>query len=438
MQPFTELKAYESESIVPDIVEGYIMGEISILLQNLGNTSISDLQAKVVSTNDTTVKPVLSLKNPNKILPPGELEQVQFALTFEDTNQPKASLVLLVAIYSPSHKVAVQVRLLVRIREQSEPFKYSYIDSDGTRQLAVATRPKEECSFSTKCPVVLVMRGGGASILELADYFPAQVDGWTVVPAARTIVPFETSPLIENSSMYAIYGLADLIVGTAPLYLKYQVNFQSIFAVGSQYTGGKAAISFANHHPDKIIGVSADSGWVKHGEPRTDDFVNPILNSLLSVSTIEDDFTFSIANLKSIPILAGVGKGDVGGFPWRINYEQGLFKSNGIEVKTDPHLGDGFKSDTAVAPTGEVLSFIEKRLAKKKLLPKSFQIQAWNPASYDGRGGIRILAKEIFISVAAIDVNIMRDEWTLQTTNVKTFQFTGQLFLSCFHRWLFI
>ena len=426
-QVYTPLKSYPSESGIPDIINGNLMGDLNVVLQNLYVKPIDDLQVKVLAINDTNVKPVASFTN-TVVLDPQELTQVQIQLSFtteENYDIPKDDFFVIIGFYSPSTKGETQITVRFRVRNIGDSIRFTYEDVDETGQVAIAIPPSQEC---LNCPVMLVSHGGGVDVLKLAELFPPQPNGWWIFPKGRCVIPHELGPLFESNSLMAIDGLKKLTKSNE-IFSFTSIDVDSILSIGSHYQGGKAALLIAERNPDRMLGVSADSGWIKHSEPRIDDFLHPMISGLVRWSSVPNEFSFTTSNLRYVPFFVGSGYGDSVGYPWRLFYQQTLLDNEKIEVKADNAVGLSYKKHptAVIRPSDNVVSFVETRLAKAKMLPREFTVTSTHPSLFKGRGGVHITSFNSQIQIASIDVQISGDLWKLNTTNVHSFELLSML-----------
>ena len=422
-QKYSPLKSYPSETTVPDIVGGTFMGNLQAVLQNLYTTPLNDMMVRVLAVNNTKVKPQASFVG-DVVLHPQELTKVPIKITFsteEGFGVPTEEFFAIIGFYSPSTKGEAHITVHFRVREDNQPFQFIFEDTDGSSQAAMAIRPAEPCDGP--CPVILLSHGGGVDTMKLAEYFPVHTNGWWLFPKGRSVIAYELGPLFESNSLAAIDGLA-LLASSEEIFSKYPVDIDAIVSVGSHYHGGKGALMIADHNADRILGVSADSGWIRHSEPRLDDFLHPMLSGIIQWSSIHNDFSHTVSNFKAIPFFGGSGYGDTAGYPWRLFYQQTLLANEGVEARSDNTVGLSYKKHptAVISPTMNVLSFIQGRLARGKALAKQFTVSSTHPAIFQGRGGVHITALTNPTQIASIDVAINGELWIMNTTNTRSFE----------------
>jgi len=426
-QPYAPLQSYPSESVVPDIIGETMMGTTHVLLQNL-YTHPLDLQVKVLALNDTTIQPIVRIAS-GTVIAPQELSRVPLEIEFNTGGGyrfPKQSFVMILGFYSEKSGGRTQVKLTFPVHASTSgaPFRFTFVDTDGSVQSAMATRPRQACKEGA-CPVIVVSHGGGVNVPRLASFYPPNDRAWHLFPSGRMITPYELGPLFTTHTMAAVQGLASLVEDHPTLFSSYPVDENNLLSIGSHHHGGRGALLLANRYPDRMLGVSADSGWIKHNEPWSEDFIHPMLSGLMRwIASTEQDISLTTSNLNGVPLFGGAGKGDNVGFPWRLYYQQTLFHKHHIDAQSDSVMGVSYKKlpTAAVVPTKDALAFMKKRLASTKSLPREFTVSSWNPAVYHGRGGIHITALLAPTQLATIDVEIDDSLWILNTTNTRSFE----------------
>lgn len=431
-QNFYPLKSYISESLIPDFLinNNKFTGQFHILLQNLHTNPINDLDVKIIAINDTNISPIVKVSE-KFTLYPQEFSFIPIEMDFtinEEKNYPKENFFIIIAIFSNSLKAKTQISFTVRIRDiRSQSFQYIFKDTDQTHQIATVKAPlsfsKDDIElYNNKYPVVLISHGGGVSSNKLCDLYPHFLTAWLLVPKGRCVIPFEIGPFSDTHYLSAIDGLEKFIINDLPENIP-RVDKNSIVSIGSHYYGGLGALLLANYYPDRMLGVSADAGWIKHSKPNLNDFIHPMISGIIDFASIHNDFSFTTENFRGVPFFAGSGVGDTAGYPWRMFYQQTLLEKNKVEIKADSIVGLSYKKHPTAAfePTQNVIDFISKRITRPKYLPKEFTVSSWNPSIYQGRGGVYISALQVPTQLASINVKIQGDLWLLNTTNTRTF-----------------
>jgi hypothetical protein len=86
------------------------------------------------------------------------------------------------------------------------------------------------------------------------------------------------------------------------------------------------------------------------------------------------------------------------------------------EVPGKGHWFDGIVDDATIQ------EFFDRHVVARHSLPLEFELKTMNPATFGGRGGIRILQLILPYRQAAIRVSRNDDVWLTRTTNVKRFK----------------
>lgn len=434
-QPFYPLKSYLSESFIPDFLlpSHQLSGDFHILLQNLHSHPIDDLQVQIIALNDSTISPTIQISDPHFILYPQEFSFLPIQLDFqinENFTFPKQSFFIILAIFSPSFKAKTQISFPVRVRDlYSQSFQFLYEDTDQTQQIAIAKAPLSiiDQPPSSGLPVILVSHGGGVSHFQLSELYSSFPNAWLLFPKGRSVIPYEIGTFFDSNSLSSIQGLQNMIE-IHQLPSRFAIDPNSILSIGSHYYGGTAALLLANYYPDRMLGVSANSAWIKHSKPFLYDFLHPMISGLIEFSSIHQEISWTTSNFRGVPFFISSGQGDTHGYPWRMFYQKTLLEKHRVEFRLDPTLGVSYKkhATSAVAPSSYVIDFISKRIQKGKYIPKEFSVSSWNPSFYHGRGGVYISSLIIPTQLATIDVLIQGDLWILNTTNTRTFDLLGK------------
>lgn len=422
---FIPLKIYDKDLVIPNLYNGHLLGPGAIVVQNNLDVPLTDLSIVVKKCSNPSIKPIISLNS--TLVNPGDLTQIPFTLSFaqgEGLTTPTESFHVVINLISIQHKIGTGSILRFFTGNSSAPLLYSYVDTDQSIQGAFVTVPQESCAKITDLPVILITSAGGVPTATLAKYYYPEFQAWMVYPVNRSPVPFEVAPLSESSALKAVDGLTEL----AEIFkINCGVNRNRILAVGSHHYGGKLAWALANHHPDRVIGVSPDSGWIYHAIPKFEEYVNPWLHTLIGWHSENSDPILSVSNFRNIPVLAGLGRGDGAGYPFRVYYLQQLFQDWKIEVYGEKDELPGYSSNphTALKPTSSVLDFIAETLQKNRNLAPSFRVSCTNPSQFSSYGGLHIVSVENPLLPSYIDVIRKDTSWLLTTKNVLQFEFSS-------------
>ncbi|KAF9576165.1 hypothetical protein EC968_010288 [Mortierella alpina] len=278
--------------VVMDAVGKILAGEyISVALRNVGPRSVLVKSVRVVkgfeflratlANSDEPISLYPSVHRPIAIrlqaahgagvnLVEGTTGELAFTLEFE--------LESVAVVDSNKHKVMRGTlrtcTLMIAQRKWGEPYKYTFLDFDGTVQYAVAIPPSRPKSNPTdSAPVLVSLHGAGVEVDQspfwLSEYTQRERT-WIVLPTGRSPWKSKLSRGYDwhGASMKnvasAVESLASNLYGV-PEHLKNLPGMRpdpERLLMAGHSNGGQGAWFMVSHYPDKAIAATPAAGYV--------------------------------------------------------------------------------------------------------------------------------------------------------------------------------
>ncbi|KAF9928531.1 hypothetical protein BGZ67_006948 [Mortierella alpina] len=414
--------------VAMDAVENILAGKyISIALRNVGPRSVLVKSVRVVKGSELLSASLANPGEPISLYPSVHrpiairLEGVPgAAVKFMDRNTKELAFTLAFELQSGAeidrHNQRVVTgtlrtcTLVIAQRKWGEPYKYTFLDFDGTVQYAAAIPPSHPTSNPLdSAPVLVSLHGAGVEVDQspfwLSEYKQRERT-WIVLPTGR-----------------------------------------------SPCNGGQGAWFMVTHFPDKAIAATPAAGYVniKQYVPFTgwlsNSYTDSHLRGLLEASIIEFDNDVHMSNTVGIPILARTGGADDNVPPLNSRKLVRLGQENAhnlsaVSLSEIPGAGHWFEG---VLHDNVMQAFLNQYLHDNTIahsedqedratavthphFPLEFEITVLNPAGIGSRGGIQVEQK------GTVKVKIVKDEqrernyeqsntWIVDTTNVRRLRF---------------
>ncbi|EGC29252.1 hypothetical protein DICPUDRAFT_99888 [Dictyostelium purpureum] len=446
---------YEN-TIVPDIVDNQFASPfISISVLNVLNQTINDVSIQVASdlVDLQIFTPQSSLSNGNQSpsLQPGQVTPINFMLKVSnqsgEVNCPAGTTYAFMVYISSELSInhANPITLNFSCKSFGEPFTFTFLDYDQSVQYAAATPPLSPCSktFSPNnglidsdntCPVLLTFHGAGVDAKSQAwtGAYQRQNYSWTLFPTNRANYGFDWESGGVKNAIYALEYLCGSLPGVQDKQ-NYQCDVYRLQIAGHSMGGHGAEHFVTTIFPDRTISLSVAAGWIDM-KLYTPNFLrlgyslsHPKLRYIFDAVVSENDSDFHSPHLINIPLIVRMGSDDDNVPPYHLRRLNRLYNqlnhnpTKGIvsEIPGEGHWFNGVVDDATMQAffNRYILSGIPK-------LPTTFLVTCINPASFQGKGGIKILQLTQNYKVAKIKVTKQSNgSWNLAIENVRRFSF---------------
>ncbi|CAO3566462.1 unnamed protein product [Mortierella alpina] len=466
--------------VVMDAVDDILAGEyISVALRNVGPRSVMVKSVQVLkgaevfnATLATPGKPISlfpSVHRPVAIQLEGVLgsgverstKELALTLEFELESGPYMD--------TPDQRVMTGTlrtdALVIAQRKWGEPYKYTFLDADGTVQYAAAIPPSHPTSNPTdSAPVLVSLHGAGVEVDQspfwLSEYTQRKRT-WIVLPTGRSPWGYDWHGASIKNVVSAVESLARHLHGV-PKHLKRLPGMKpdpERLLMAGHSNGGQGAWFMVTHFPDKAIAATPAAGYVniKQYVPFTgwlsNSYTDPHLRGLLEASIIEFDNDVHMSNTVGIPILARTGSADDNVPPLNSRKLVRLGQENAhnlsaLSLSEIPGAGHWFEG---VLHDNVMQAFLKQHLHDNTIahfeeqesrmtvvahpqIPSEFEITVLNPAGMGSKGGIQVEQLRIPYRKGTVKVKILRDEqrgeshdlsntWIVETSNIRRLRF---------------
>ncbi|KAF9985719.1 hypothetical protein BGZ75_002647 [Mortierella antarctica] len=423
--------------VAMDAVENILAGKyISIALRNVGPRSVLVKSVRVVKGSELLSASLANPGEPISLYPSVHrpiairLEGVPgAAVKFMDRNTKELAFTLAFELQSGAdidrHNQRVVTgtlrtcTLVIAQRKWGEPYKYTFLDFDGTVQYAAAIPPSHPTSNPLdSAPVLVSLHGAGVEVDQspfwLSEYKQRERT-WIVLPTGR-------SPCLANG-LYGIPEHLKRLPGMRP-------DPERLLMAGHS-NGGQGAWFMVTHFPDKAIAATPAAGYVN------------IKQYVPFTGWLSNSYTDSHLRGVGIPILARTGGADDNVPPLNSRKLVRLGQENAHNFLSEiPGAGHWFEG---VLHDNVMQAFLNQYLHDNTIahsedqedratavthprFPLEFEITVLNPAGIGSRGGIQVEQK------GTVKVKIVKDEqrernfeqsntWIVDTTNVRRLRF---------------
>ncbi|XP_038066251.1 uncharacterized secreted protein ARB_06907-like [Patiria miniata] len=385
-----------------------------------------------------------------------------------------------------------QLTVTLRCRKAGESFLFTFLDHDGSVQLAAAIQPLEDCPNNV-CPVLISLHGTGVGAQNQADGYKRMQDGrwifgletaWVLAPTRHGAHNWEGPGAL--TAMTALEILQKLTQDSA--WIPNKADAQRVIFAGHSM-GGHGAWHLATHYPDRALAVISLAGWIKKEEygdsnlffrhDLSTSYTDPAIKAIMEACVAENDADKHASNLKGIPVLARIGAQDRTVHPYFVRRMVRLLKEADVNTtyseiagkehwwwdtwKTndggavnDPqlrnftnqvarrswegtHVASSCTTDTCTS--GELspsAPSIGKQRYSQKGVPDlieegetDYTLSVVNPALGEGLFGVRVLRQKVPFRMSTVQIRFSGKQARLTTGNVAALSFSevGRLLL---------
>eukprot|EP01121_Diplochlamys_sp_Union-15-3_P012851 TRINITY_DN3907_c0_g1_i1.p1 TRINITY_DN3907_c0_g1~~TRINITY_DN3907_c0_g1_i1.p1 ORF type:complete len:881 (+),score=163.93 TRINITY_DN3907_c0_g1_i1:359-2644(+) len=433
---------YLIELIQPDII---VFADSTTLSAPYLTTSITNawpdrwLENVSVAVSDPDA-PVRIIEQSYLDLAPRQTRQLQFMAEIDDNitcvpikDDYRSTFSFNITV-SATSTLPIEITITLYCVHWGDPYSFTYIDFDGTVQYAAAWPPFSSCNSSVSgCPILITFHGASVVVGPIwTRSYQRQNYTWILYPTNRSYYGFDFQGPGRENSLKALDVFATTLPGV-PSSIKNQYiadQYKLIYAGHSM--GGHGCWAISTKHADRALAVAPAAGWIKmqfylpYIARVGESFSSPYLLSILEASIAEDNTDFYTRNLVGLPLLVRMGGVDHNVPPYHLRrmariVDQLSGNPNLVEVSEVPgkdHWFDGVVD-------GPVMQDFFNRNLKYTLpaLPTQFTVSTMNPASFGGRGGMKILQFHIPYRAGFINVDKSGVIWKLKTQNIRRFGF---------------
>ena len=419
----------ESETLIPDAVDGILASRhIGITLMNHVDRVIGPITVHV-QIPETHIATSLTLDS----VEPGRPCPVSIAFSEDDVLELEPNLDHLTILIEFENTRRL-MRASVRKRRFGQPFKFSFIDFDGSVQKAAAYPPVEECG-ARGCPILFTTHGAGVEADSDAwtGSYQRQRHAWILFPTNRRNYGYDWEGPGYTNGMFALGHLVAEIPGVPKdLKSRYQPDSTRRLYAGHSM-GGHGCLVFSITQPDCALASVCASGWIRRdyyissahystGTSRLDHQRVAIFQSALE----EFSPDLHLSNMAGIPSLMRMGTADDTVPAWELRRIARMLNEINrnaswtqiSEVKGGGHWWGGIVDD------GPIQQFFDAylKLDAETQVPDFFELTVVNPATNHGRAGLRVLQTLVPYKIAKVKVKRESGTWSIETKNVKRFQ----------------
>eukprot|EP00027_Filamoeba_sp_ATCC50430_P017008 CAMPEP_0168576048 /NCGR_PEP_ID=MMETSP0413-20121227/20026_1 /TAXON_ID=136452 /ORGANISM="Filamoeba nolandi, Strain NC-AS-23-1" /LENGTH=644 /DNA_ID=CAMNT_0008609671 /DNA_START=1 /DNA_END=1933 /DNA_ORIENTATION=- len=333
--------------------------------------------------------------------------------------------------------------LVFTCKSFGDSYTFTFPDVDTSIQFAEATPPIHTCA-NTGCPILLSLHGAGVG--KWAAAYQRQNYSWTLLPTTEEsmggigrVQDCGSTNRREYGWDWQGPGLWDALRALEyfsqnlpgvedSLKSSYGADATKLLYAGHSM-GGHGCWTMSTHFPDRALSISPASGWIdfemyspfwsRVGLSLT----TPHMRYVLDIATSEYRNDYYAQHLDGIPVLIRMGSDDDNVPPYLMRRMARLVDEltgnpdyvTVSEVPNEGHWWDGVVDDSIMLD-----SHVN---TPRPALPTDFVVVTTNPASSEGRGGIRILQMTSDYRESQIYVNRETHHWRLATHNVRRFGF---------------
>lgn len=436
----------EPDTLVPDLVDGKLSSPyLSVVVVNGATIRIQDAFIQLTLESDS--------RNFTAQIPslfPGQPMPVRIDIPMDigfSNRSCKNQIELSLRRGNPLDPMIIRtLKLSLRCRSLLDPFRFTFLDFDGSVQKAAARLPSalEECPQDSGCPVMVATHG--ASVEADSDAwtfaYPQQQHAWMLFPTNRRPFGYDWEGPGMMNTAFALKYLSESIPRNLYLIKARVDTFKRLFTGHSM--GGHGCMLYSVLQPDYSIGSACASGWLRRdlyvnsfhytsGMSRVDHQRSGTVQSML------DEFAVDILleNMVGSKVLLRMGTDDETVPSWgfrrlarmlnEYNGDQNLTLLS--EVPGQGHWWDGIMNDNVMQ------MFYNKSIQNAlqgtaRSLPKTFRFSLLNPSSFSGKAGIQVLQLGRPFRLASIVVRRrsvgggQNETWSLKTQNVRRFGFS--------------
>jgi len=366
-----------------------------------------------------------------------------------------------------------EVSLPIQCRAPHQSVVCTFVDVDGAITPAAVLAPPREgraCDGSFGCPVLLTLHGTSITPRDSADAYKRKprasddeytfgVEGyWLVAPSRHGAHNWEQ--IGRLSATRAVDALAALPLESLPLPVR--MDAQRVVFSGHSM-GGHGAWAAAVQLAHRALGVASVSGWLRKETYGDSNFlfeqsvsdlsashVEPALKAVLEAAIGENALELHMGNVAGVPHLARVGADDQTVHPFWARRAMRLLQALGggaaklTELAGKQHWwwDTARPNDGGALNDGEMRQFFAAARGARKGeggargravlpgLPPSFTLRAFNPASFEGRGGWRLLQPHRAGCMLELKLVSADSSLRVSTRNVRRFIAPAQALLA--------
>ena len=462
-------------SFAPDLVDGnWFSHHVAIVVSNWSPdevVKVRNIEVETIDFDSTIGVEIIG----GVVLQPGQVGSIPFRLIPNTNNKPsstcpKSSFRLSVKIQFTKKSKTIQVPLTLRCRDSHQSFLFTFQDHDGSIQHAAAIRPLTPCSLPS-CPVLLTLHGTGVKAENQADSYKRMVQKkfvfgveklWVLAPTRFGAHNWEGPG--ELTSLTALKVLSVLTQHALWLNLK-PADAERVVIAGHSM-GGHGAWQLSVHHPDKTLAVISAAGWLSkedYGDSnvfyRHDvsiSHTDPLTKSVQESCVAENQADKHASNLRGIPVMIRIGADDKTVHPYFSRRMFRLLKENRVNVTYKEFPGkEHWWWDTKTANDGGVTNdplirkfstYVVERLEnfhnnnkcldteedcngmsssmyskhQESRTSGEFTFTVYNPASYGGGRGVRVIQQKIPLRVSKYTISIDQSHVHITTSNIRS------------------
>ncbi|KAG0312763.1 hypothetical protein BGZ99_009275 [Dissophora globulifera] len=464
--------------VLMDAVDDILAGQyISVALRNAGPERVVVKSVAIARGSQQFKAALKDMNRPISLFPSthrpiaillerigDSIDTLEFSLEFElETTSSDANV-------AENRRALLETDLIsIDRRTWGEPYKYTFLDVDGTVHYAAAIPPSDPSSQpADSAPVLVALHGAGVEVAQspfwLSEYQQRERT-WIVLPTGRTPWGYDWHGASIKNVFSAIQSLAESLPGVPEISRSVPgmvPDPERLFMAGHS-NGGQGAWYMVTHFPDLAIAATPVAGYVniKQYVPflgwLSNSYTDAHLRGILESSIAEFDNDVHIPNTVGVSILARTGSIDdnvppfssrkmvrlgqenahnlsaisLSEVPERGHWYSGIMHDEVMQAFLKQHLHDNTVQTSISGQDGS------KTVAVHPPFPSAFEITVINPAGMGSKGGIQIEQLRIPYRKGTIKVRITEDSpehdvgdnasktvtWTLQTTNIRRLRF---------------
>ncbi|KAG0302935.1 hypothetical protein BGZ98_007110 [Dissophora globulifera] len=417
--------------VLMDAVDDILAGQyISVALRNAGPERVVVKSVAIARGSQQFKAALKDMGRPISLFPSthrpitillerigDSIDTLEFSLEFElEVTSSDANV-------GENRTVLLETDLIsIERRAWGEPYKYTFLDVDGTVHYAAAIPPSDPSSQpADSAPVLVALHGAGVEVAQspfwLSEYQQRERT-WIVLPTGRTPWGYDWHGASIKNVFSAIQSLAKSLPGV-PEILRSVPGMvpdpERLFMAGHS-NGGQGAWYMVTHFPDLAIAATPVAGYVniKQYVPflgwLSNSYTDAHLRGILESSIAEFDNDVHIPNTVGVSILARTGSVDdnvppfssrkmvrlgqenahnlsaisLSEVPERGHWYSGIMHDEVMQAFLKQHLHD---NTVQTSISGQDNS---KTVVLHPSFPNSFEITVINPAGMGSKGGIQI------------------------------------------------
>jgi hypothetical protein len=435
-----------NEALSPDSVEGQLAGGyFSVFLMNAAQGDLSDIKYTVTISNHQKATELSFQHALRASLVPGKATELNIDVSQYELGQMEASWEandVAVTVYQDLSQTTITHKFVINRRKDKVPYRFTFLDRDGTVHFCAVVPPKEMCPPSG-CPVVFGTHGADVVADKSAWVYAykQQKAAYIVLPTNRHKYGFSWETVGYVNGKEALKYFGEHLPGV-PISNRANLKADTTRRLYTGHSmGGHGCLVYSTHEPDYALASVPMSGWIRHELylPKYMQYdlgySDHFLRSLLFGAVQEYATDMYAPNLKGIPTLLRYGSADDVVPPYMLrrigrilNEIEGRADAVQIsEVKGEGHWWD----DVCYDPT--INNFFHKHLGEtdnltaplpRPPLPKEFTLVLTNPSNMKGKGGIKVLQQIRTQQLSQVKVTRETSaKWNLETQNVRRFGF---------------